>query len=170
MKKFAGGVVLALVSLSFAPIRYQGSLPPPVWTSVGSAGSVDESAAAFYQFNNAALEYRTGSMALNSITARYNVVDIADSGLTVWDSMELGFLDTSSQGSVTSTLIRIDPCTNTVTSIASVTSVDAPTGSCVSVTFPPIVDFSQFVYYVQVVLSRTSTAVNPRVNTIRLSG
>ena len=164
--------VLALLTISLSPVvtSYQGPLPPPVWTTIGSAGSVDESNAAFYQFTNAALEYRTGSSSLWSITARYNVVDIADSGGTVWNHMELGYLDTGAQGSVTASLFRVDPCTNTTTLIASVTSVDAPTGSCVDVNFAPIVNFQFYVYFVQVVLSRTSTAVNPRINTIRING
>jgi hypothetical protein len=166
------GFVLALAIVG-VPVMQGGFVPPPAWTCIGSAGIVDDSSIKsgnFRQSNNA-LEYDPTVPSLATIVARFNVVDIGDSGGTVWNTLELGYIDTSTQGAVTATLFEVDPCTDTPTAIATVTSVDNPSGGdCVSDNFAPTIDFTRHLYYVQTVMSRTSTQVNPRVLSLRIHG
>ena len=139
------------------------------WTSPCSAGAtIDETSTGLYQVNNASLFFRAGRT--GTVIARYDVVNTAvpSVAVTPWSTLELGFFDTTG-GNVTATLFQVEPCTGRITTICKATSFAASTAQCVKCTFAPgMVNYLNFLYYVQVTVTRTSTNINPQANTLRV--
>lgn len=140
------------------------------WTAVASTGTVDEAAETFYAFGNSptSLGYLGGSAVLNPIVARYNVTNTSGQEMPLWNQLELGYFDNSAAGQVVAQFFRVDPCTGVRTLICSVTSVNAATASCVRCSFATGIDFSQFLYYVEVTISRSNAAALPAAHTLRI--
>jgi hypothetical protein len=140
------------------------------WTAVASTGVVDESAAGIYAFGSTNLGYNAaGSVA--PIIARYNVTNTFGGGVSdtpPWTRLELGYFDSSAMSSVRADLFRVNPCTGTQVLICSVTSVDATAPTCLQCGITAGFNFANFLYYVQVTVSRTSNAVSPQAFTLRI--
>jgi hypothetical protein len=157
----------AAVALSTAlPLA---AAPSGTWTAVASTGVVDESATGIYAFGSTNLGYSSaGSLA--TIVARYNVTNtFSVSDTPPWTLLELGYFDNSPLSSVNASLFQVDPCTGTQTLICSVTGADSASSTCNFCQFAPTTfNFAAKLYYVQVKLSRTSTAVSPQAFTLRI--
>ena len=165
MNKFSlvlAGVVLLGTSLS--------SSAQSGWTSACSAGAtIDETSQSLYQTNGSSLLFRAGQ--IGTVTARYNVTNAAvpNSLAPPWTTFELGYLDRMG-GQVSATLFQVEPCSGRTTSICTMTTPPTPGPSCIKCTFPAgSIDFLNFVYFVQVDLTRSLGATSsPQATTLRL--
>lgn len=162
---------LSLVALAFGILL---ALPPVAhaehWTAVASTGTVDESAESYYAFgaNPTSLGYLGGSAAVTPVVARYNVTNTSGQEIAPWNLLELGYLENSNAAQVTAQFFQVDPCTGQRTLICTAVSVNSATPNCVRCTFGVGIDFSQFLYYVEVTVSRTNAAVSPTATTLRI--
>lgn len=132
---------------------------PLHWTAVGSGGTVDPvfNNGGGYVYTNAGITFAGGGAGNNTILARYNVVNPTGTETPAWTTLEMGYTDTGAGGGVLAQLIQVDPCTGNTTTICSIGSTTA-TQSCRSCTFANnVINFSTKLYYVQVLLNRTST-------------
>jgi hypothetical protein len=167
------------------------------WTSVASTGIVDESAfvggapifafgpplspAALYPPTVSGVGYNPASASLTPIVLRYNVTNTAETGplgptQPLWQFLELG--STAPQGSlVAATLFRVRRCTGERAVICSVTNQNqplpappTPPGVCLRCQFPVgSINFAEELYYVEVVLRRSSaTLPSPAAHTLRI--
>lgn len=131
------------------------------WTAVGSTGVIDESSTAAYQFVTTNLTYNAGG-AVTPIVARYNVTNTwGVSDTPPWNTLEMGYLDTTPQVSVTAVLYQVDPCTGNQVVLCTVVSSDAGGPTCKICQFTPPINFATRLYYVQVTLARTAVGVTP---------
>lgn len=70
---------------------------------------------------------------------------------------------------ITATLFQVDPCTGNQTPLCSVMSTSNVTNTCSDCTFTSTpVNFAAHLYYIQVVLQRTSSTLDPIAKTLRL--
>jgi hypothetical protein len=162
---------LSLVALAFG---FLFALAPvaqaQTWTAVASTGTVDESAEAFYGFgaNPTSLGYLGGSASVLPVVARYNVTDISGTEKPAWNTLELGYLENSANAAVTATFYQVDPCSGQRTPICTVTSVNSAIPNCVRCTFDTTIDFANFLYYVEVTVTRANANLFPTANTLRI--
>ena len=157
-------LAIATVALLAAPAASFASH----WTSICSAGTIDESDLALYAVSNSWLTFAPG--ATGSISARYNVTNTSVPGDNTppYTTLQLGSLDTST-GSVTATLYEVTPCTGAIVAICTVTSTTQSTADCNTCTFPNTTfNFATNLYYVIVTLSRTSSTATTQANTLRI--
>ena len=155
MKKHLSLIAAALFVLAAFPASAQ------LWNAAGSTGIVDEASASLYEFTGQSLQFKAG--AVGTIVARYPIVSaIANPG---WGSMWLGYAG----GGVTVTLKEVSQCGNTETVITTFSNPNTPeVNICASHFFGPFTwDFSQKSYYVEVTLTRATTATNPRFNRVQ---
>ena len=131
-----------------------------LWNAAGSTGSIDEGSLALYEFNNQSLQFKAG--ATGTITARYPIVsDINNPG---WGSFWLAYAGAG----VTVQLKEVNQCGTGETVITTFTNPNTPEANiCVSHFFGPFTwNFSQRSYYLEVTLTRATTATNPRFNRV----
>jgi hypothetical protein len=136
-----------------------------VWTAVASTGTPDDSSA--YATSVAHFQHATG--ALGTIYSRFNVTNTW--GMTdtpPWNTLELGYYDSSSLGTVTAILFQVDRCTGAVTFLCGKTSADISGPSCVSCNFTVPIDFGKYNYVVEVQVSRSSVNALPIARTLRI--
>jgi len=103
--------------------------------------------------------------------AHYNVTNVAGAVNPAWTTLELGAIDTSgvAGNQVTATLIRVSRCTGAQLAICTATSVTSTAGTCTPCTFAAnTFNFNQFVYYVEVRISRTASTVSELATTLRI--
>ena len=146
---------------------------PGAWTSVCSAGAtIDESSLRAYQVDGSSLFHiGTGQFRLKDVIARYNVTntEIPDTPLPAWTLMELGFFDPGPMSFVTATLFAVDPCTGQRHPICGpITSFDSAIPDCIRCSIIEPIDFILRLYYVEVLVHRDVTTVEPRANTLRI--
>ncbi len=161
--------LLALIVL-FLPLSLAAQLP--AWTAVASDGSVDETnyLPVNFAFTGASLGFLGASIS-PSIVAHYNVTNQTVGANPAWTTLELGAIDTSAAAGnqVTATLIRVSRCTGAQLAICTATSVTNTAGVCTPCTFPAnTFDFNQFLYYVEVKISRTASTVVEQATTLRI--
>lgn len=163
-------VVLALPLPSFAQLN-------PVWTAVASTGVVDEA-----NLNPVNFAFGGGPPGLPSlgflgasiqpaIVARYNVTNLDGTMNPNWTNLELGAIDTSpaANNQVVARLIRVHACDGAQVVLCTTTSATSSTGACTRCTFPAAaIDFTQFLYYVEVTVSRTASTVTEQALTLRI--
>jgi hypothetical protein len=133
------------------------------WTAVASTGVIDEASAGIYQFGTVNLTYN-GAGSLANIVARYNVTNTWGGGALdtpPWTWLEMGYVDNNPSVAVRADLIQVNPCTGAQVIICTVGSLDATAATCNRCNFTAPMNFATNLYYVQVTLSRTSTAVPP---------
>jgi hypothetical protein len=162
MKRPLFPLVLALLLL---PLSLGAQTGP--WTAVGSTGVVDESASGIYSFGTTDLSYNPASGSTAPIIARYNVA--TDFGDPVWDNLELGYFDNSPGSAVSAVLYRVDKCTGNRIAVCTVNSIDSAVATCLRCNFasqPMNVD--NFLYYVEVTITRNATNLTPSVRTLRI--
>jgi len=157
---------VAAVALAGLPLAAQTG----TWTAVASTGVVDESAAGIYAFGSTNLGYN-GAGSVAPIVARYNVTNTFGGGVSdtpAWNTLELGYFDASTLSTVRADLFRVDPCNGSQVLLCTVTSADFTAPTCGKCSFTAGINFANFLYYVQVTVSRTSTAVSPQAFTLRI--
>lgn len=152
------GVLFLVFSLS--------AIAQPNWTRVGSTGTIDE--ASPFQVNGAALFHPAGS--LTSVVARFNVDNVSGQfPLVPWNTLELTSQDGNPLGSVTARLFRVPRCSGTSVLVCTALSSDTIVGpACTQCTFAAPLDFLNNSYYVEVTITRNSTAVTPALFGLRL--
>lgn len=133
------------------------------WALPGSAGTVDESAAGLYEFNNVSLRFKSGQT--GTIVARYPV-----SGVTI-ENPDFGTLVFSYGGpGVSMKLMRAYQCGGYVEEVASwgpSTATDSNTCYNLDVSSHTW-DFYGYVYYIEVTLTRSTTTPNPQFHAAQL--
>lgn len=156
---------LALLFLAALPLAAQTG----TWTAIPSTGAIDESSLGAYSMNGPNLSHVAGS--LTPIVARYNVTNTyggGDDDTPPWTRLELGYFDNSVGGQVRATLYRVDPCTGNQIAICTVVSADNPGSTCLPCSITAGIDFSQFLYYVEVLVTRNAAGVTPIARTLRI--
>jgi hypothetical protein len=162
MKKL---LLLATVALATLAVPQKTIAAAPPWTTACSAGAtLQRIDLDHYSVFDNYLTLAPGE--LGPIVARYNVTNTTTVRRPAWTTFELGYLDTDPSGSVTATLVQFDPCENVLTPICTVTSVDNLT--CQNCTNLPPFDFANFVYYVEVTVSRSTDTQTVRAESLRL--
>jgi hypothetical protein len=135
------------------------------WTSCGACGTIDSNSASIYAYSNDGLSYN-GSQSLASLEARYNVTDVTGNNSPGWTTLEIGY-DTATGSGVTieAILYSVDPSTNNQVEQCQVFSdTTHRTRTC---TFSGL-DFSTYVYYVLVVINRSTGQEYPTLDTLRI--
>lgn len=138
------------------------------WTSVGSAGVMDET-----EYNPVTFTMSSGSLSraagvTATVEARYNVTNIKAPNTPSWNTLEMGNFDNSTTNQVTAQLIRVNRCTGTSQTLCSVTSTNSASSKCETCTFVEAWNFDSFAYYIYVTLSGQGTNPQPALRTLRL--
>ena len=157
-------LAIATVALLAAPAASFASH----WTSICSAGAIDEADLALYAFTNSSLTFASG--ATGTVSARYNVTNTSVPGDNTppYTTLELGSLDTG-VGSVSATLFEVNRCTGDIVAICTVLSTTLATADCNTCTFPNTTfNFSANLYSVIVTLSRNFSTATTQANTLRI--
>ena len=131
-----------------------------LWSAAGSTASVDEASLGLFEFSGQTLQFKAG--AVGTITARYPIVsDITNPG---WGSMWIGYAGAG----VTVTLKEVSQCGNTEAVITTFNNPNTPEANiCAGHFFGPFTwNFAQRSYYLEVTLTRATTATNPRFNRV----
>ena len=150
------------------------------WTAVASTGTVDEAAAGIYAFGTTDVGYNPASNSANSLFIRYNVTNTYDNNanpnMPGWRTLELGSV--APPGSeVRATFYRVNPCDGKRQRICTTNNPGQGGPKCTTCDFPPEfgpVDFSEFLYYVEVQLLRSANPAgvpvlaNPKAFTLRV--
>jgi hypothetical protein len=144
------------------------------WTAVASTGAVDEESIynRRYEVHESALGYEAGSPDADPVVARYNVTDTSPLSdrptVPGWTVLELGAFAPPGS-SVLAVLVRVEPCTGKATPFARVIISDRDAATCASHQFSPAdIDFSQWLYYVEVTIQRQDKALRPEAYTLRV--
>lgn len=167
MKKALIVFAVAAIALAGLPLAAQTG----TWTAVASTGTMDESAAGIYAFGSTNLGYNIPAGSLAPIVARYNVTNTLGGGVSdvpPWTRLELGYFDSSPMSQVRADLFRVDRCTGNQVLICTVTSVDFTAPTCGQCSITAGFNFANFLYYVQVTLTRTTAGVSPQAYTLRI--
>jgi len=167
----AGGCLASVLGLVLFVSQAFAS-PAVPWTSVGSAGIVDETSLKSFVFTGACASLRPVLVAdaPDSLELRYNVTSTFDNGQNPlspgWNVFEMGYsAPTGSQ--IFARLILVQPCTGKERTICQV-KID-PARQCVTCRFDPtLINFDKALYYIDVKLMRRDSRVVPRVCTLRL--
>lgn len=140
------------------------------WSEVGSTGSIDEASLGIFAVNGPALQHQAA--ATGTVFARYNVTNTFGGGLTdapPWNTLEMTYFDNSVSSAIAAVLLRVDRCTGATTVLCNVSSADSATTACKVCNFPVgSINFANSLYWVEVRLSRGSTAVTPQVIGLRI--
>jgi len=161
MRSLARLAVFALF-LTALPLAAQTG----AWTAVASTGAVDDASIGRYATTTAHFQHATTALGL--IHARYNVTNTYGIDTPPWNTLELGYFDSSAQGTVTAILFQVDRCTGAVTFLCGKTSADAVSASCVSCNFTQQIDFNKYNYVVEVQVNRSATTAIPTARTLRI--
>ncbi len=159
-------IVLGLASLGFfLPLAANAD---DDWTSIGSAGTMDETEFGPVTFTMSAASLARAAGVTASVEARFNVVNIKASSTPYWNTLEMGNFDNSTTNSVSASLIKVRRCTGTTQTLCTVTSTESPSSKCEKCTFSESFDFTNYAYYIYVVLSGAGTSPQPILRTLRL--
>jgi hypothetical protein len=140
------------------------------WSMVGSCGTVHNPAAGY---NFAGPTFTFSTTYRSPLTARYRVTNTYGSAVSktpAWTTLYASLTDNSSSGSVVAKLIRVDKCNNTTTTLCTITSSDSPDPHCDSCNFNSSdIDFANYEYYVEVVLSRSVSTATEALHTVAIN-
>jgi peptidoglycan hydrolase-like protein with peptidoglycan-binding domain len=157
MKRHLVLVAAALFVLAALPASAQ-----QLWGTAGSVGIIDESSVNLYEFSGQSLQFRPG--AVGTIVARYPIVsDIQNPN---WGSMWMGYAGAG----FTARIVEVQECGITETTVATFNNPNTPEANiCISDVFGPYTwNFAQKSYYLEITLTRATTATNPRFNRLQL--
>ncbi len=160
MRAFCSLTILALLlALPAAAQSYD-------WSNVGSVGIIQAGIGHDFTgptFSHSA--FRTGTL-----TARYPVTNTYGSGTSKtppWTTLTASYTDNSNLGSVTTRLVEVDKCSNTETTICTITSSDGADPHCSTCSFSSSTfDFANNTYYVEVKIARTSTSATEALHSV----
>ena len=139
------------------------------WTAVASTGAIDEASLGAYATNGSFLQHLAGSLV--NVVSRYNVTNTFGGGITdlpPWNTLELGYFDNAAGSTVSAVLFRVDPCTGARMVLCSIISADNAVATCQRCTFSQQIDFSNFLYYVEVTVTRNANNLTPSARTLRI--
>lgn len=159
----------ALFLTAFAASAQTGT-----WTAVGSTGTVDPASPLWGVFGGTRLGFSaSGGSSAGTIVSRFNVTNTYggfDDDSPPWTTLEVGAVNTSVFDTVTGRLYRVDPCSGTRTLICTATNSSASSsGACTSCTFSNTTfNFGNFLYYVEVSITRTTGTGTPQHATLRI--
>ncbi len=157
MKKNLVLVAAALFVIASLPASAQ-----QLWGTAGSVGIIDESSVNLYEFTGQSLQFKAG--AVGTIVARYPIDgDIQNPG---WGSWWIAYAGAG----VTVRLKEVQECGITEATIATFNNPNTPEANiCISDFWGPFTwNFAQKSYYLEVTLTRATTATNPRFNRLQL--
>lgn len=149
-------VAATLLLLASLPASAQN-----LWGEAGSSGIIDESSAALYEFSGPTLRFKAG--AVGTIVARYPID--SDSSNPGWASMSLSYAGAG----VTVRVVEVNQCSAAEVTVTTFNNPNSPEATiCVGHIFGgwPY-NFSQHVYYLEVTLTRATTATNPQFHHAR---
>jgi hypothetical protein len=158
-------VVLFLTALT-------ASAQTGTWTAVGSTGTVDPTQVALFGvIGGTRLGFNpAGGSNAGTIVARFNVTNTWGGGTRdnpPWTTLEVGGVNTSGFDIVAATLYRVNPCTGARTAIC--TANNTISNSCATCVFPNTTfNFTNFLYYVEVSITRTVGTGSPQLSTLRI--
>jgi hypothetical protein len=157
-------LVAALASLIALPAL---AASPP-WTAVGTTAVIDETSVPLYELSPPFLHFKAGSVGV--IHAYFNVTDTsgAGTGTTTWNTLQISYFDNAGPSQVSATLYQLDKCNGTVTTLCQVTSADSTVNTCKECTFPNVIDFNRYDYWVDAMLYRSSSALDPKLFGVRI--
>ena len=153
---------------------FSASAQTGTWTAVGSTGTVDPTQVGLFGvFNGTRLGFNpAGGSASQIIVARFNVTNTYGGSIDDtpgWTTLEVGAVN-SSFNPVTARLYRVDPCTgNRILICTANNNFAGSTGQCANCTFASnTFDFANFLYYVEVSITRAVGTGNPQLSTLRI--
>lgn len=154
------------VFLSALPVAAQSG----AWTAVGSSGNIDEASLGIFGVNGPALHH--AGAATGTVFARYNVTNTLGGGFTdapPWNTLEMTYFDNSASSVVSAVLLQVDRCTGAQTVLCNVSSVDFGSNTCKTCNFPAgSINFATSLYWVEVRMSRSTSAVTPQLIGLRI--
>ncbi|HEX6737380.1 MAG TPA: hypothetical protein VF310_03805 [Vicinamibacteria bacterium] len=167
MRRLAGGVAVAGV-LALAPVTAGAN----DWRVSCSTLTMDEAAVAplTYQFNGTSLQYLAGSASVNPLVGRISPVNTSiNPELPGWTTLQLSGFDQGAGTIVSATLRRVRTCNGQIETICTATLV-SPTQTCAQCNAAALgaIDFANFTYFVEVTVDRSTSAEQPRCDTLRL--
>lgn len=127
------------------------------WGVPGSAGDIDDASETLFDTDGPTLKFKSG--ATGTIVARDPVYSSAlDPG---WTDLAVNY----SGAGVSAKLIGLIHCNKFPDQIAAETFPTGESNSCEGISVPAGTwDFSQWTFYVEVTLTRSSTATDPQVH------
>jgi hypothetical protein len=151
-------------------VQAQGVIVP--WTSIGAGGTVDELSIPEFAFNLASAGYSPASTTIKPLEFRYNVTNTHETNpnpnMPGWTVLELGGI-APGNSSVSAVLYKVQRCTGLQKALCGTKIGASAMNTCNACQFPnTAVDFSGFVYYVDVTVSRSTLSESPMVNTLRI--
>jgi hypothetical protein len=160
-------VLAILLVLAAFPLTAQTG----TWTMVGSAGSMDSNSLGIGAFNGFDFQYNINN-STSPIVAYYNVTNTYGGGLTdtpPWKTLELTYINTSSQASVAATLIEVDPCTGATRVVCTAQPSGSSIGtSCVTCDIKNPLNFQAHVYFVTIRMTRLIPTAFPVARALRI--
>jgi hypothetical protein len=155
----AGCMVLALVASANAQ----------VWTGVAASGAIDESYTGNYATSQGALFFRSG--ATGNVAATLNVTNPLNSGNPSWGTLEL--VANGGAGGLgvgaSATLYRQVRTTGATVSICTAVAASSGSTSTSTCTFSTSTfDFTNYAYFIDLNLGRTSTAQTVTAYSLRV--
>lgn len=157
MKKHLVLVAAVLFVIAALPASAQ-----QLWGTAGSVGIIDEASVGLYEFSGQSLQFKPG--AVGTIVARYHIDgDIQNPG---WGSWWIAYAGAG----VTVRIKEVQECGITETTVATFNNPNSPEANiCMSYFWGPYTwNFAQKSYYLEVTLTRATTATNPRFNRLQL--
>ncbi len=134
------------------------------WTSAASACTVDPSSPS-YEYVSAGITYLSLSSSTNTIQLRCNVVTTQDSNAPGWTTLEIGYSNTTSNGQISAQIVQATTGNSPTTFCTVSNNSVSGTNTC---TFTNAFDFSTYVYYVDVNITRGASGQYPQLNTVSL--
>jgi hypothetical protein len=135
--------------------------------AAGSTGILDPASVALAATNGPALQFAAGQT--GTITARYPVVNTygsATSKTPAWSVLGAGY--NAGGGTVSIRLIRHTECSTSTLELCSISATSGTSNQCRTCLFADGVNFSAYIYYVEVTLTRTSTSQDPKLHNVSL--
>ena len=145
-------ISLMVFAVMLSPMSVFAATP---WTGTPAAAVVDKSSPSGAWSDNTKLTFdATGST--GTILARMNVISTTNSTLPGWTTMEIRGFDSSSAQDVQVKLFRAS--SGSVSNIAQCDTADSASLQTVTCSLSSSVDFSSNNYWVEIRVTRTSTA------------
>jgi hypothetical protein len=143
-----------------------------VWTHVPSTCTPDEASTGRYDVHVSAFKHASG--ATGQIVTRCNVVDLPQFGTGDVPALEVLYKDADGAGTGAQVVVDlIEARPDGLTSIMAHFNSNAFPGSTATqrrhITYTRLFNFNQSAYYVEIRVTRSSTATAPAASTVRLT-
>lgn len=164
-------IIRVLLAAAFAATLPAAALTNMDWNAAGSTGIVDEGtiAAGNFAFTGTNAHFLIGTA--GQIVLRFPVTNTygsATSTIPPWTTLEMAAIDNGMNGFVRARLIQVDRCSNVETTVATVISPDG-NGAPFCSTIPVAgIDFSQFIYYIEVTIARANINAQASLQSLAL--